>query len=31
MGGELQHEVTQILHDWSGGDRTAAEPLRRSR
>jgi hypothetical protein len=20
MGEELQHEVTQILHDWSGGD-----------
>jgi hypothetical protein len=20
MGEELQHEVTQILHDWGGGD-----------
>ena len=24
---ELQHEVTQILHDWSGGDRLAPERL----
>lgn len=27
MGEELQHEVTQILHDWSGGDRAAPERL----
>ena len=27
MSGELQHEVTQILHDWSGGDRAAPERL----
>ena len=27
MGGERQHEVTQILHDWSGGDRQAPERL----
>jgi RNA polymerase sigma factor (TIGR02999 family) len=27
MGGELQHEVTQILHDWSGGDARAPERL----
>ena len=27
MGGELQHEVTQILHDWSDGDRAAPERL----
>ncbi|MCA1618683.1 MAG: sigma-70 family RNA polymerase sigma factor [Acidobacteria bacterium] len=27
MSGELQHEVTQILHDWSGGDRRAPERL----
>ncbi len=27
MGGELQHEVTQILHDWSGGDANAPERL----
>lgn len=25
--GELQHEVTQILHDWSGGDANAPERL----
>ena len=25
MSGELQHEVTQILHDWSGGGRRAPE------
>jgi RNA polymerase sigma factor (TIGR02999 family) len=27
MGVELQHEVTQILHDWSGGDADAPERL----
>jgi RNA polymerase sigma factor (TIGR02999 family) len=27
MTGELQHEVTQILHDWSGGDPAAPERL----
>jgi RNA polymerase sigma factor (TIGR02999 family) len=27
MTGEPQHEVTQILHDWSGGDREAPERL----
>lgn len=27
MGDELQHEVTAILHDWSGGDRNAPERL----
>ncbi|MGB8510502.1 MAG: sigma-70 family RNA polymerase sigma factor [Pyrinomonadaceae bacterium] len=27
MGEELQHEVTLILHDWSGGDARAAERL----
>jgi RNA polymerase sigma factor (TIGR02999 family) len=27
MGGEPQHEVTQILHDWSGGDPDAPERL----
>lgn len=27
MSGELQHEVTQILHEWSGGDRDAPERL----
>ena len=27
MGGESQHEVTQILHDWSGGDADAPERL----
>ena len=27
MGDEPQHEVTQILHDWSGGDRNAPERL----
>ena len=27
MGEELQHEVTQILHDWSGGDTQAPERL----
>ncbi len=27
MSGELQHEVTQILHDWSGGDARAPERL----
>lgn len=27
MGDEPQHEVTQILHDWSGGDREAASRL----
>src|SRR5687768_10924805 len=27
MSGELQHEVTQILHDWSGGDSAAPERL----
>ena len=27
MSEELQHEVTQILHDWSGGDRAAPERL----
>lgn len=27
MGEEPQHEVTQILHDWSGGDRQAPERL----
>lgn len=27
MGGEAQHEVTQILHDWSGGDAQAPERL----
>lgn len=27
MSGEPQHEVTQILHDWSGGDREAPERL----
>ena len=27
MGEELQHEVTQILNDWSGGDRKAPERL----
>ncbi len=27
MSGEHQHEVTQILHDWSGGDRAAPERL----
>lgn len=26
-GGELQHEVTRILHDWSRGDANAAERL----
>lgn len=27
MGEEPQHEVTQILHDWSSGDTTAPERL----
>ncbi len=27
MDGEPQHEVTQILHDWSGGDQRAPERL----
>jgi RNA polymerase sigma-70 factor (ECF subfamily) len=27
MGDEPQHEVTQILHDWSGGDSKAPERL----
>jgi RNA polymerase sigma factor (TIGR02999 family) len=27
MGGGSQHEVTQILHDWSGGDAQAPERL----
>ncbi|HYP00116.1 MAG TPA: sigma-70 family RNA polymerase sigma factor [Pyrinomonadaceae bacterium] len=27
MVDELQHEVTRILHDWSGGDRQAPERL----
>ncbi|MDT4898471.1 MAG: hypothetical protein QOH25_3548 [Acidobacteriota bacterium] len=27
MSGELQHEVTQILHEWSGGDSNAPERL----
>ena len=27
MSGERQHEVTQILHDWSGGDHEAPERL----
>ena len=27
MGEELRHEVTQILHDWSGGDPAAPERL----
>lgn len=27
MGAEPQHEVTQILHDWSGGDQKAPERL----
>lgn len=27
MGGEPQHEVTRILHDWSGGDPNAPERL----
>ncbi|HLL72169.1 MAG TPA: sigma-70 family RNA polymerase sigma factor [Pyrinomonadaceae bacterium] len=27
MGDEIQHEVTRILHDWSGGDREAPERL----
>lgn len=27
MGEELQHDVTQILHEWSGGDRNAPERL----
>jgi RNA polymerase sigma factor (TIGR02999 family) len=27
MAEELQHEVTQILHDWSGGDQNAPERL----
>ncbi|HEX6184232.1 MAG TPA: sigma-70 family RNA polymerase sigma factor [Pyrinomonadaceae bacterium] len=27
MSGELQHEVTQILRDWSGGDARAPERL----
>ena len=27
MGEEPQHEVTQILHDWSGGDAEAPERL----
>jgi RNA polymerase sigma factor (TIGR02999 family) len=27
MSDELQHEVTQILHDWSGGDPAAPERL----
>lgn len=27
MSVELQHEVTRILHDWSGGDRQAPERL----
>jgi RNA polymerase sigma factor (TIGR02999 family) len=27
MAEELQHEVTQILHDWSGGDAQAPERL----
>ena len=27
MGGEPQHEVTQILHEWSGGDAQAPERL----
>ena len=27
MGDERQHEVTQILHDWSGGDANAPERL----
>ena len=27
MSVELQHEVTRILHDWSGGDRNAPERL----
>jgi len=27
LGDELQHEVTQILHDWSGGDQEASSRL----
>lgn len=27
MEGEIQHEVTQMLRDWSGGDTSAAERL----
>jgi len=27
LGDELQHEVTQILHDWSGGDPEASSRL----
>jgi RNA polymerase sigma-70 factor (ECF subfamily) len=27
MSGDLQHEVTQILHDWSGGDANAPSRL----
>lgn len=27
MGGERKNQVTQILHDWSGGDREAPERL----
>jgi RNA polymerase sigma factor (TIGR02999 family) len=27
MGDDLQHEVTRILHDWSGGDPAAPERL----
>ena len=27
MSGEAQHEVTQILHEWSGGDANAPERL----
>ena len=27
MSGDAQHDVTQILHDWSGGDRAAPERL----
>ncbi|HEX8162520.1 MAG TPA: sigma-70 family RNA polymerase sigma factor [Pyrinomonadaceae bacterium] len=27
MSGELQHDVTRILRDWSGGDRNAPERL----
>ncbi len=27
MSDELQHEVTQILHEWSGGDRDAPARL----
>lgn len=27
MGDELQHDVTEILHDWSGGDANAPDRL----